>query len=438
MTLFKNINPFRISAYLLFFLLLFAPTDYQPGKAALTVIVVASILIDAFLQKRMTLHPYVTLITVVYSVIGMVFVSIGIIRGNPGALPSVTVYVIWPLLYLIFVMGSARLDVLAGLVRVLAIGAMAISLYTLTYVLHEAHVLPSFLYFNLDLGQEIGFYEGQIKYDLKSISSLLFLVPFLLSALLVWPAELRPQISRRWLWIAFVICVIPVILSGRKALWVIILVAPLFTLMLRYFQPPSTRATNRLLMRNALIGIATAMILLMLYLTRLYNFNFADMASRFAEAFDFKGGTTDDVVLRREQYNAMISAWSSTPLLGTGLGAAAKYSRSIEMPWAYELSYVALLYHTGIVGLMVYASGVVWIYAIAIRIIRTGCRLGQFLLPVMVGTTGFLISNASNPYLEKYDYIWVLFLPIAFINTWLLSRRGIQHEEEIHAGSAHR
>jgi hypothetical protein len=33
------------------------------------------------------------------------------------------------------------------------------------------------------------------------------------------------------------------------------------------------------------------------------------------------------------------------------------------------------------------------------------------------------MGNASNPYLEKFDYMWVVFLPIAFVNYWLLDKR---------------
>jgi len=55
-----------------------------------------------------------------------------------------------------------------------------------------------------------------------------------------------------------------------------------------------------------------------------------------------------------------------------------------------------------------------------IRVIRTGGELGASILPIMVGMTGFLIANATNPYLARFDGIWTIFLPLAFINRWLL------------------
>ena len=47
--------------------------------------------------------------------------------------------------------------------------------------------------------------------------------------------------------------------------------------------------------------------------------------------------------------------------------------------------------------------------------------LGRYLAPVLVGMVSFLMGNAADPYLEKFDYMWVIFLPLGFINVWLLT-----------------
>ncbi len=107
--------------------------------------------------------------------------------------------------------------------------------------------------------------------------------------------------------------------------------------------------------------------------------------------------------------------------------------RSVEMPWAYELSYAALLFHTGIIGFLIYSSGVICIFWMGLKIMRSGHWLGIYMLPVLVGTTCFLIANATNPYLEKFDYIWVIFLPVALINIWLLNKGKSCHFQKNHA-----
>ncbi len=61
--------------------------------------------------------------------------------------------------------------------------------------------------------------------------------------------------------------------------------------------------------------------------------------------------------------------------------------------------------------LIIVAFGVVWIFWNGLRIIKSDVFLGLQLLPVLVGTACFLIANATNPYLAKYDYdyMWVFF-----------------------------
>ncbi len=93
------------------------------------------------------------------------------------------------------------------------------------------------------------------------------------------------------------------------------------------------------------------------------------------------------------------------------------------MPWAYELYYLALLFQTGLLGFMAYGAGVAWTHVMGLRVIREGGPLGEMMLPILVGTSCFLIANATDPYLARFDGLWVIFLPLAVVNLWLLSRR---------------
>tara|TARA_B110000971_G_C19803123_1_gene405305 strand:- start:163 stop:378 length:216 start_codon:yes stop_codon:yes gene_type:complete len=49
------------------------------------------------------------------------------------------------------------------------------------------------------------------------------------------------------------------------------------------------------------------------------------------------------------------------------------------------------------------------------------------LAPQLVALVCFLIINASNPYLGKFDYLWTIFLPIASINAISLNSRLIKN-----------
>jgi len=61
---------------------------------------------------------------------------------------------------------------------------------------------------------------------------------------------------------------------------------------------------------------------------------------------------------RDAQLAALTDGWRAHPVFGAGLGAVARVIRSDSQPWAYELSYNALLFQTGLVGLALYVGGV--------------------------------------------------------------------------------
>lgn len=410
-----------LPGFALFFMMLFVPTTYQPVKAVLLGIVLIMICATAVFRKKINLHPVVLLWTLFMVSVGLFFMLRGSIHGTPGALRVGTVYVLWPLVYTILVAGVSNEALLRGITRILVFSTIAIGIYSLSYILYASGLLPDYFYIPIDLGQAIGFYSGYIEYRLYNISSLLFLVPFLIAALLTWPNHLEIPVSRLWLWVAFALGMTLVLLSGRRALLLVIALAPVIALFFRLFLPRKTKLANRKLALRFFIAGCFALLGLIFYLQWVYGLNMQSLIQMFFDGFDFQ--RSDSAIARNMQFFALIDGWSQYPLLGAGHGAGVAYTRSVEQPWAYELSYVALLYQTGIIGFILYASGVLWIFWTGLQMIRSGHALGLQILPVLVGTGSFLIGNATNPYLGKYDYIWVIFLPVAFINLWLLHRK---------------
>lgn len=420
---FKSVT--RLAAwpgYFLFFLMLFVPTRYQPVKAVLLALVLSIILMNILAHGgRIRIHKTVLMWTVFYVTLGLMWISIGYLHNAPGALRVSTVYMLWPLVYTGLVAGIFNERILRTILRVLVFATIAIAFYSASYILYAAGLLPDFLYIGIDQGQAIGFYSGYIEFRLFSISSLLFLVPFLVAALLTWPKNSDIPVPRGWLWCAFALGIILVLLSGRRALLLIVAISPVISMVLRNFLPGHGRIRNTKLAIRVFAGVALFLPVMVFCLSLLFDFNVRSVWEMFSEGFDFT--RSGSALARYEQFFALVDGWKQYPLLGAGHGAGVAFSRSSEMPWAYELSYVAMLYQTGLIGFILYASGVAWIFWMGVRMIRLGHSLGIQILPVLTGTACFLIGNATNPYLGKFDYIWVIFLPVTFINCWLLQRR---------------
>jgi O-antigen ligase len=143
--------------------------------------------------------------------------------------------------------------------------------------------------------------------------------------------------------------------------------------------------------------------------------------------FDFGDSSNLSASARAEQFYALLHGWMDNPLIGSGHGAAAQGSvRSEEQAWAYELSYLALLFQIGLIGSLIYLSALLWTFIKSIRVVRTIPKSAAMILPPLVGLTCLLIANATNPYLAKFDYLWTIFLPVGILNAYLL-RISIGH-----------
>jgi hypothetical protein len=411
------------TGFVLFFLMLFVPAAYQPIKAVLLALVSGALAARILIERRIALHPTVAFGCLLFSVLGLVFILRGFVANAPGALRMSTVYVIWPWAYTLMLTGLAHEARLWRIGRLLAWATIAICLYCASFILWSLGMLPDTLYIALDQGQRIGFYQGMVEFTVKSLGSLVFLVPFVTAALLAWPSD--APIARRSLWLALALGLCIGLLSGRRALQLVLVLGLPIALAFRQLMPQRVRDAQRSRFLKTLAGGAAVTLLAVLALQATYGLRLDVVWTTFKTGFQF---TVDPVAqTRARQFEALVEGWRSSPLLGSGHGAPAPgVIRSAEMPWAYELTYLAFLYHTGLVGFLLHGAGVAWIYVHSIRIIRAGSRLAPLMVAVLTGTTAFLVANATNPYLERYDFLWVLFLPLAFVNCSLLVRQAKQ------------
>jgi len=247
-----------------------------------------------------------------------------------------------------------------------------------------------------------------------------------MAALVVGTAHPEQRlIPKFWLWVALLLSAFVVIVSGRRALELVTMMAPLMVFFAIFLHAPEERTILFKSLRRFAVTLVLGLSLVVLLLRPAYAISFSGFFDRFSSGFDFSPTSMDNSPdERRQQFFALEQGWLEHPLFGAGLGEPAYGSiRSEDMPWAYELSYLALLFQTGLVGLVTYASGIAWIYWMAAKIIRRGGVWAQMMLPLLVGMTSFLIANATNPYLAKFDGLWTIFLPIAVINLWLVERQ---------------
>jgi len=249
------------------------------------------------------------------------------------------------------------------------------------------------------------------------MTTVIFGFPFLL-ALIFLPEELS-IVNKFWnklALLALVLALITLLISGRRAFWVISLASPLILFVI--FRMAGLANPFNL---KSLIFVIVLMSSILLFGSVIFKLSFENIIYNVLVGFDFGDTSNLSASARAEQFYALIHGWMDNPLFGAGHGSAAPGSvRSVEQAWAYELSYLALLFQIGLVGSLIYFSALLWTFIKSICIVRTNPKSAAMILPLLVGLICFLIANATNPYLAKFDYLWTIFLTVGILNAYLL------------------
>jgi hypothetical protein len=402
---------------LFFWLMLVIPTTHQAERSALLGFLLFAGLIHALRDGNWKLNSEVAFVGLSCISASIFFMLIGALNGNP-VLKISTVYVIWPLLY-IFIMGLYwRPEHWAPFFKILIIGSIS------TAMIGVLAVLETLGFFNvgfvtlLGTGVRVDVSGNSIAYSMPNLVTVMYAFPFFV-ALLLLPTKLT-QIKGAWLkiaWLGLVLSVLVLLVSGRRAFWVVAVLSPFIAIYL------STLCKIKINWKNFNIFVIIIVILLVAVISY-SNVDINIFWDNFMRGFAFSDSSNGDAYTRKEQFLALFNGWTSSPLIGFGHGGGAEeYIRSDKEPWSYELSYTALLFHTGLVGFFIYGGAVVWLFVRSISVVRRQPEAALMLIPLLTGLLCFLIANTSNPYLEKFDYLWTLFLPTAILNAYLLRNK---------------
>lgn len=109
-------------------------------------------------------------------------------------------------------------------------------------------------------------------------------------------------------------------------------------------------------------------------------------------------------LIRYEQFFHLWNAFTENIFFGQGLGSHPDYVRSSIKPSSYELYYLALLVQLGIIGLVL-------MYYLVYRFVYSSRnQRGVWFYSNIYGVLGFLIASLSNPYFDRFDANFVLFI----------------------------
>lgn len=392
----------RQVAGLILLLSLVFPTSFTAFKTVALLLPLGSLILGGGIVGRVDTRLIIA--AILFSCIGLGWSLYGALVGNLGALRVLTVMVVYPILFTILAMlyrGDSQ-----GLERLLVFAGLMIVLIDLGFVLGEI-VLPGNplgVTLRALYGDEavVDYGAGYLKFTLPNVSTVIFLLSFMLCRIICERITLTGLVT-------FLGLVLVVVLSGRR----VILVTAFFGPVIAYCMSWGAPGGRGWAVIKVGISVGGA-ILLAVFMYSLWP---DYIYERVSSIFEFGEGASN--LERTYQFIALMDGIYDHPLWGAGAGAVADYIRSEEMPWAYELFYIALVFQYGLLGFAVYAVGVFFLMVFLAREVR---RKGRdcFEFYYLCGLISFLLATATNPYLAKFDYMWVLFVPVALLNHRLI------------------
>ena len=364
------------------------------------------------------IHDKILFMTLFQISVSLLFLAIGAINGAPGVAKQAQVYVIWPLVYLLLISELSDKDIFNKVQNILLIATLIIIAFGFNYILSELGIISPVINTNFTTEEvRYGIQEGHMKLEVIGLNSLAFLIPYMVTLVINHDPRNENKLYKYSQLVTLFLGLALVIISGRRALLLVTMLAPVITLIMKAYQDRSGFKHSFAQFFKVIGMIAITMLILPVAIGNIIDINLAGIYDFFVSGFDFSSSAGHSESLRKESFYALLDGWLSSPLLGSGLGSYTSTNiRSTDMPWSYELHYMSLLFQTGVVGFVSYCIGIGWLFWTSLKIIRRNDYFSSLVMPFLVGFTCFLIASATNPYLPSFEGIWVIFLIIAVIN----------------------
>lgn len=395
------------------------PTQFQAFRGVLLGILCISTIINSW-SGEWVINKSIFIFGIYCVFCSIFFIGYGVLNDTPGALSVITVFVLWPIVY-IYLMGNDFCEKqYLNYIKTIIIGSVAVCLIEIL-ALSEGYGLINFGVLDFFDGS-IGIYEGRTELFLMNSATLIYSMPMSL-CILMMPNNLN-RLTKNWNilnTLSIFLSLLCISMIGRRSILVVVMISPILILVV--FKISLIKINIEI---NKIILYSGIFIILIFFVFYYFDLDLNVFIVDFFQAFGFDSSSSDrrSSGVRGEQFFALIEGWMMQPILGYGHGAGVATSvRSSEAPWTYELTYIALLFQVGILGFLIYFFAILWYLVKSIILVRVDRSTAFLILPLLVGSIEFLIASATNPYLLKFDYLWTIFFSVAVLNFYLLHRK---------------
>lgn len=329
---------------------------------------------------------------------------------------ALRVYFIYMWIYFSLVIYISNMNYQEHVDRIVVYGALgigAVALYALANHVFELGWLSKTVEEEMYL--QVGLHQGYVQMNNVNIGMLTFIVPYLLSRVLL--GEKRSP----FLLLGLIVAVLSAIFASRRMVLLLIFIAPAVAYAIAALAGNLAHLARWRFVRFYAASLFAAALGAWL-LIQWSPDSFGGFAARVSGAF-----ATDQEAPRPLQHAALLEGFADQYVWGSGFGGLTSVVRADERPWTYELTYSRLLFNSGLLGvglLMAFFASYVYLVLRKIR----GTHHAPIYISLLAGFVSVLIASASNPYLSSFDFIFAFSIIPLILNAKDLAREPVSAE----------
>lgn len=394
----------------LLFLMLFFPTIYSEFKLKIISIILLLFFLK-FLFDEIFISKKLILLASLITIYGSFNIILSIYYGNYNLKELTPLYVIYPFLLIIISSIISNIKHVLNVIYLLLFFSTIVNLYQFWYFLHILKYLNYFFYFPLNYRSSIK--DGIYSFFGDNTAQNYFMFP-LMSSILIFSIVYKTEfIKLKFLIPIFILQLTTLILIGQRSSFLVILLTFIILFAIIIFKYKS------LLFK--FFYNTKFIILLVFTIFSLYYFKFHSYLENLflLKISQNPNNSSGDRVYQIFQ---LLAWWSEKPILGWGLGNYdINMMRDMITPWAYEAYFIYLLGATGILGLVIYATA---FFSIIFLLLKNNSnpegnlerKFSTASISVSVALLAFLGPCFFNPYLPKFDTLWIFLVAFIIIN----------------------
>lgn len=386
---------------LLFFLMVFVPRAAQSVKLGILLLLFLIIIVETLVTRTIRFNKVTRVFMILFLFYSILSGAIGLIKGNPGASDFIRVNIIFYILFSVIISSVSNKTEFERIIKTIIFSGNVVSIYTILLLLVSVGVWPPQYFYAFDVTSNVGIHSGFIHLTNTNLSMMIFILPFIMT-LRLSNYNLK-TIKKYTLTFSVVLATIAVLISGRRILWLSLLI-PLFFYLIKI----DKKKILKFFKKYFAFLIAASLFLAALSFSSYLSFN--DMIVRFKDVFTGEEGN-----IRTSQIEALWNGFLENPILGSGAGIGVpEVIRSHTTPWIYEVSYNLILYNSGIIGSIFFFSSLLYLF---VKLYREKLRGDILAEAILISYISVLISNATNPYFtSSFDFLWFIFFPLMYFN----------------------